>query len=120
MMDDLTDLQREQMGRYGVPFRSTEAQRRSAVFALSVYNAASFARRDVTVADVVQSLRSQWDPTWAPASVVVTEQTVAAAARWLQERGLAQLDGDMVRIPIRDSRGLGRGVSVDYMHGVLR
>jgi hypothetical protein len=108
------------MARYGAPLASTEAQRQRAVLALSVYNAASFARRDLSVFDVMIFLVANWSPQWAPVTEVVDEEAVLGAARWLQELGFAQLDGSTVRIAVRDKRGLGRGLAVDYDAGTLR
>lgn len=75
---------------------------------LSVYNAVSMARSDLTVAQAANMLRAGWVPAWAPVEQVVTLESVEAAAGRLAALGLVEVDDNLVRIPVRDPR-TGRG-----------
>ena len=78
--------------------------RRSVVLDLSVYNAVSHARRDLTIAEITNALRAKWVPAWAPVAEVVTLESVREAADRLVARGLVAREVETVAIPIRDPR----------------
>ena len=88
--------------------------RRRAVLDLSVYNAVSLARRDLTIRETVNRLQAGWSPAWAPVREVVTVDTVQESAERLGRLGFTKCEQDTITIPVRDPRtGQGRYVQLD-------
>jgi hypothetical protein len=85
----------------------------------SVYNMLSM-HGDTSIAMIAETLRSSWTPVWAPVNEVVTVQTVAGAVDRLIALRRLKLDGDIVRIPVRDPRTRrGPLVRTDYKRACL-
>lgn len=92
---------------------------RRAILGLSIYNTLSLGRRDLTVFEVVNRLRATWQPAWDTVESVVTVDSVRETADWLASAGLVALGvaddaPELLRIPLRDPRGLGRHVEMNY------
>jgi len=119
-MRELTNHQRSQLAQFGIPFISTVEQRQRAVLDVSVYNVLSHGRADRSAAEVVAVLQTAWaKPPWAGADTI-DRRTVMAAAERLQRLRLVVIDGDTIRIPLRDPNGHGTPVEVDYFEGRVR
>ena len=116
MIPELTEHEREQMGRYGVPFRSTEEQRAHAVMDVSVYNVLSIGRRDRTMVEILAVLETSWDSR-GPAAHPVNAATLRASIDRLVAAELVTANGDVVGLVVRDPNGHGFPVVVDYMNG---
>lgn len=118
-MSGLTNLQREQQAKYGVPLRSTFEQRRLAVLDSSVYNVLSNGRADRTIIEVLAVLETAWQgPSWLNRETLNAE-TVEQSAKRLVAQGLIQIDGAWLRLPRRGPSGHGPPIAVDYFNGRL-
>ncbi len=80
------------------------AIRQRAVLALSVYNAISYACRDLSVDEIVTKLRRVWSPAWDAVDSVVTYSSVVDALDGLAS--FVDRQGELCRMP-RRSNGLG-------------
>jgi hypothetical protein len=87
--------------------------RRRAVFDLSTYNAVNMARRATNVHEVAQMLLKHWNPSWAPADVVVSRSSVRDSAKRLEALGLVVVSGDGLDVPVRGYGGMGRPLSLN-------
>ncbi len=91
------------------------------VFSLSVYNALSLRLRDDTVFGITNYLRTAWQPSWGSAESVVTVENVRAAAEKLAELGALCVDGDQLKVTVRDpTTHRGRMVGLGEGHLTLK
>ena len=82
------------------------------VIAMSVYNVLSrVARTDCPASTVLDFLREKWDAR-GPLVPELDLSHVLEGASFLQSRGLVKIDGDQLRIPVRDPNGFGPPVWV--------
>lgn len=94
--------------------------RKRAVIDLSVYNAVSHARRNLTQAEIVLVLRSAWVPAWAPVEEVITIGNIRASVARLVTLHALRLDEELVSITMRRPDGFGPMIVLDRQRTALQ